>query len=209
MLGVSEPRLQPPAPRTKAGFACEESRKSATFVKSGPLGRRYQGGRGFGAVFRGGRADFHRGGEIMLATIEKVMLLKQTALFSRIPGEELARLAEVARQLPFEADDCILESGKTCDALYCLIEGEVSVVGASGLATVVRPVALLGEVSLFDGEPSDHTATALTPATVLEWSSSLFFALLEDRSELARGMVSALARRVRAYVAASELRNPS
>lgn len=141
----------------------------------------------------------------MLATIEKVLLLKQTPLFARIPGEELARVAEIARQVPFETGDQIIEFGATTEVFYCLIEGEVSLRSSAGRRTKIRAVNTFGEVSFFDRDGSDLAAVALTSMTAFEWHASVFFALLEDRPELARELLAALARRIRAYVAADDL----
>lgn len=141
----------------------------------------------------------------MLSVLERVLLLKQSGLFARIPGDELARLADTAVQTAYNSGDTIVRRGEPQETLYALIEGEVLLRRIVGPAERSLPVSVLGDVGFFDGEPSDVEISALKAATVLSWERHLLFALLEDRPELARGLLAALARRLRAHETADEL----
>ena len=133
----------------------------------------------------------------MQSIIEKVLWLKQVELFQRLPGEDLAQLAEVVRQVRFQAGEIILDQGEVSDRLYCVVEGEASVRAGNQEIAKVHGGETIGELGLFDQVPRNNTVVALSEVVTFELQEDIFFALLEDRPEIARGIIAVMARRLR------------
>lgn len=100
-----------------------------------------------------------------------------------------------ARQVLFHADD-------PGDGCYFLREGVVkaSVVSKDGqerLLAVMGPGALIGELSLFDGQPRSAAITALKPCRLLHVSKGSFFRVADANPLVYREALKILTRRLR------------
>ncbi|RJO73963.1 MAG: cyclic nucleotide-binding domain-containing protein [Myxococcales bacterium] len=134
----------------------------------------------------------------MLSTVEKVLLLKRMELFKQIPGVELARIAQITREVVFAAGDALMTEGDIGDAAYLIVEGEV-VVQAGGV-----PVANLGkdqcvgEMAILDSEPRSATVVASSAVRALVIEREDFYDILHERAEISLGIIQVLTRRLRA-----------
>ena len=134
----------------------------------------------------------------MLATIEKVLHLKDVDLFIAIPTEDLAEIARVAREQRVRQGEQLITAGSPGEGLYVIVEGEVDVVGDDGRQlTRLHPGAVLGEMSLLLDAPCSATCVARTPGRVLRIGRADFQAFLVGYPEIALGLLRVLADRVR------------
>lgn len=133
----------------------------------------------------------------MLTTVEKVLFLKQIPLFSRIPGEELARIARIAYEVSFtEGEELILE-GDIGDAAYLIVSGAVSVqVGGNPVATLGAG-QFVGEMAILDSEPRSATVVATENLRALKIEREDFTDLLAERAEIAIGIIRIISWRLR------------
>jgi len=63
----------------------------------------------------------------VITTVEKVLFLKSIDLFRGLPGEELAQIAEIAEEVPVDAEGHVFSEGDPGDSLYIVVEGKVRV----------------------------------------------------------------------------------
>ncbi|QDU64229.1 Cyclic nucleotide-gated potassium channel [Planctomycetes bacterium Pan216] len=134
----------------------------------------------------------------MLSIVDKVLLLKRVELFRDLPGEEVARIAEIAEEIRYPPEAVILEQGSTDDCrLDCIIQGEVLVQVDGRRVSRLHRGDCFGELSLIDSEPRSATIIAETEVVILRLSREIFLNLLEDRFEIARGLIVTLVRRLR------------
>lgn len=96
----------------------------------------------------------------------------------------------------------VFREGDPGDRLYILATGKVKVGHASGdgrenLLAVLGPSETLGELSMFDPAPRNATATAVAETKLYALSQADFFRVLQQRPEVGRHMLAALARRLR------------
>jgi CRP-like cAMP-binding protein len=133
----------------------------------------------------------------MIDTLDRVLLLKGVDIFSAIPGESLAPLAQLAEEVSYSAGDTIIREADLGDCLFVIADGQVDVrVGTRTVATL-RDKECVGEMSLLDSEPRCASVVATTDVLLLRIGQQEFFDLLAERTEIARGVIALLTRRFR------------
>lgn len=98
--------------------------------------------------------------------------LRATRLFSSVPDEELAAVAEASRVRSFRRGQVVFTAGDPGDSFVAVLDGEVKVAvrsadGGELILTVVPAGASLGEVSVADGGERSADAETVTDATLL------------------------------------------
>jgi hypothetical protein len=146
-----------------------------------------------------GRAREIRSGQevTMETTVEKVLLLKGAAVFSRVPAEDLAPLARVAEEVSYEPGEVICSEGQMGDELYLVIGGRVDVTRGDKTLASLGPGEAFGEMAVLDAEPRSATVTAATDTTVLLIGSEEFYEILHEQVEIAEGVIRMLSARLR------------
>ena len=134
----------------------------------------------------------------MISTIEKVLFLKGVDLFSQIPGEDLAQVARIAKELYFEQGSQIIKQGDVGDCLYLIIEGEVKVSADEQEIARLGEKESVGEMSILDAEPRSASVFAASDVVLLEIKQEAFYEMISERSEIAQGVIKVLTRRLRA-----------
>ncbi len=133
-----------------------------------------------------------------LLTIERVAVLQRVALFSDVPGHTLVAVARLLEEIPIEEGVRIIERGTVEDWLYVVADGRVRVhIGDRTLAEV-GPGGVVGEFAVLAPAPRSASATALEPTLLLRLRHGPFEELLEDRPEIARAVISTLAKKLQA-----------
>ena len=133
----------------------------------------------------------------MISTVEKVLFLKSVDLFSQIPGEDLARVALIAAEVDFEPSETLMTEGEVGDSMYLLLQGQVQVTKGTHGVTILGAKECVGEMSILDSEPRSATVRALAPTRALKVEREDFYDLLNERIEIARGVIKVLCRRLR------------
>ncbi len=134
----------------------------------------------------------------MIPTLERVLFLESVDLFGKFSGEELAPVAAIAVEEQREAGEDILREGDLGDSLYLLVEGKVRIHKGGQTLALLGERESFGEMALLDPAPRSATATAETEVTLLKLAEADFRDLLEEKHELALGIIQVLTRRLRA-----------
>lgn len=111
-------------------------------------------------------------------------------------------LLSAARPITLKVREVLFHAGDPGEGCYLLREGVVkaSVVAKDGqerLLAVFGPGALIGELSLIDGEPRSATISALKPSQLLHLPAGVFFRLADSNPLVYREALKILARRLR------------
>lgn len=129
-------------------------------------------------------------------------LIRQVALFSELPDDEIRHLAQTLRLLPLPRHHIVFREGEPGQRLYLIRSGQLEVIKSIGLPdewllSVRGPGEYVGEMSLLnvDGLRTATVRTA-TPAELLEMTRDDFDALLNRRPSLAYDMVRVLSSRL-------------
>jgi len=131
-------------------------------------------------------------------TIERVAVLQRVALFGDVPGHTLVAVARLLEEVPFDTGDRIIERGSVEDWLFVVATGRIRV--HIGELTLLEhgPGGVVGEFALLAPAPRSASATAIEPSLLLRLRRGTFEELLDDRPEIARGVISTLARMLQA-----------
>ena len=136
----------------------------------------------------------------MLTTIEKVILLKDVELFAETPDELLAEVAGLLTEVELPAGQAVFQKGDPGDSLYIVVSGRVRVHDGDYMLNVLGESEVFGEMALLEPEPRMAGVTTETDALLLRLDGEPFFELIDTRSEVARGIIRVLSRRLRQRV---------
>lgn len=129
-----------------------------------------------------------------LMTIERVAVLQRVALFGDVPGHTLVAVARLFEEVAFEPGARIIERGTVEDWLYVIAHGRVRVHIGDRTLVEIGPGDVVGEFAVLAPAPRSASATALDPSLLLRLRRGPFEELLDDRPEIARAVISTLAR---------------
>jgi CRP/FNR family transcriptional regulator len=129
--------------------------------------------------------------------------LARCTLFAGLSPEILRVLGESSRVRQFPKGQIVCSEGDPGDSLIVLEEGQAKVCrftkdGQEIVLSLVRAPAAFGELALIDGAPRSATIVATTPVAVRLIERTAFIDLVNSEQELARSLLHALARMVRA-----------
>jgi CRP-like cAMP-binding protein len=124
-------------------------------------------------------------------------VLAEVPIFSELSSRHLKKVAGASRIVRFHDGAAIIRAGTPGDALYILVDGEVSV-RRRGLPSVALGVgSFFGEMALFDDSPRSANVVANGPIVCLVISRARFHKLLRSEPPIALGLLEELARRLR------------
>ncbi len=139
----------------------------------------------------------HEGSQAMLSTIEKVIILKSVNMFSRTPDNVLAEVAHLLEEVDVNAGDMIFQQGEPGDSLYVIVDGRVRVHDGERLINYLGEHDVFGEMALLDAEPRMASVSAVEPTRLFRLEHGPFFELLNERPEIATGIIRVLTQHLR------------
>jgi HEAT repeat protein len=137
-----------------------------------------------------------------LSTLDRILLMREIPMFSRLSPEDLEKIAEVAVEQLFPSQSVICYEGEHGDSLFIIVHGDVSVIKKTGKDQTVLAVRkdgeFVGEMAILES-PSIRSATlqAATDVRMLVLDGASFKAILRDRPEVAISVLEHMSRRVR------------
>ncbi len=136
-----------------------------------------------------------------LLTIERVAVLQHVAFFADVPGHTLVSVARLLEEVAYDAGDTIIERGAVEDWLFVVASGRVQAHIGDRVLADTGPGGLVGEFAVLAPAPRSATVTAREPSVLLRLRRGPFEELLDDRPEMARSVISTLARLLQASTA--------
>jgi CRP-like cAMP-binding protein len=124
-------------------------------------------------------------------------VLAEVPIFTELSGRHLKKVAGAGRIVRFHEGASIIREGTPGDALYVLIDGDVSV-QRRGLPVVTLGVgSFFGEMALFDDSLRSATIVANGAVLCLVITRARFHKLLRSEPPISIGLMRELARRLR------------
>ncbi|MDQ3369246.1 MAG: cyclic nucleotide-binding domain-containing protein [Myxococcota bacterium] len=118
--------------------------------------------------------------------------LAATPLFAGLPSDALEALVEHLELVTLEADEQLFREGDPGDALYVIVEGEVSV-QAEGPPRVemarLGAGSFIGEVALMTDQPRSATVSAVSPAELLRIDRGTLARVLRSHGDVLRAIL--------------------
>jgi CRP/FNR family cyclic AMP-dependent transcriptional regulator len=128
--------------------------------------------------------------------------LESTPWFRSLPVELRDYLVSHATLLRLEKGQALYRWGDPSYGLYAVLEaalsiGTVGVDGKEALLAVLGPTAWVGEISLFDGLPRPHDATAVSRTLFMHVPEAALQSLLDSTPHYWRDFALLMAQRLR------------
>ena len=104
--------------------------------------------------------------------------IRRLPAFASYSDEMLATLAEIGREVRFEANEVLLKEGSRQQGLYVLVEGEFEMTklirGQEIVLSRHQPGDFAGEISIFTGSEQPATIRAVKPSVFLFFDAKIF-----------------------------------
>lgn len=136
--------------------------------------------------------------EMMLTTVERVIILKSLSMFADTPDEALAELADLLQELEVQPGETIVKQGDAGDSMYIVVNGKVDVMDGNKVLNQLGARTVFGELSLLDSSPRTATIRAVEETTLLRLDQTPFYEIMSDYVEVAMGTIQMLTRNLRA-----------
>ena len=136
------------------------------------------------------------------STLEKMIGLRSIGIFDDLEPEDLAQLARAGNEIWFRAGEPLCHEGEVSDAVFVLLDGEVTVSRGAGPAACVAGVegagSCIGELAVLDPAPREATVVASTVAVrTLRLTGGSFRQALSASPGVSEAVIRILARRLR------------
>ncbi len=111
--------------------------------------------------------------------------LKGIPLFAQLTYQQLVRIMNLTRIIPFAAGDVLCYEGEIAEELFVILRGEVELAAKGRLITRLGHGSHFGEMALIDATPRSATARALTEGKLLLINREDFYEILRKEAPLA------------------------
>jgi hypothetical protein len=132
-----------------------------------------------------------------ISEMERIIVLKNTQLFSRTPENVLSSIAPIMKEVPYQEGQRIFDKGDLGDSMYIIYAGEVGIYDGSKQLALFDKGEIFGELALMDTEPRSATAVAESDILLFRIDQEDFFELMEERDEILRNVLRILCQRIR------------
>src|SRR4030043_411441 len=133
--------------------------------------------------------------------IDKIHVVKQSFIFSRLNDEELVELAALASERSLSPGEFVFWDGDAPDWFYIVAQGQVKVLkhtssGKEFIIAFFGPGEMFGEVAVFENKPYPASALAATETKVLAVKRDDFLSFLANRPQVALKIINVLGERL-------------
>ena len=135
--------------------------------------------------------------EAHVSALERVVVLKNTALFAHTPENVLSSIVPIMKEVAFHAGEEIFAKGDIGTSLFIVHDGQVGVFNGSQQLATFGPGDFFGELALLDTEPRSATAAAQSQVLAFRLDQEDFYDVMEERGEVLRNILRMLCQRIR------------
>jgi CRP/FNR family cyclic AMP-dependent transcriptional regulator len=133
---------------------------------------------------------------------DRLLMLKQSPVFSLVPTDDLRQVAQALEERKFFSGDRIFEINAQGDNLYILVSGRVGISidpdpASRDFIATLGAGDCFGEMNLLDDKPRSATAHVIEDTVVLSLDKSRLRGLILSYPEISIGMLRSLSLRLR------------
>jgi len=132
-----------------------------------------------------------------MITVQRILFLKNVPLFSTMPPDTLAWVAEAAEEVNYLAGQTIFDKGSRGDRMYVIADGSVIIHDEEKNLAELPQEAFFGELSILDGETRSASARAKSDCLLLVISQNSFRRILSKQFDVTDSLLKILVRRIR------------
>ena len=133
---------------------------------------------------------------------EKARLMKMLSsvpLFSGLDKKDLQAIADIGREVTFEAGKTILKQGEPGLSFLLILEGKAEVRKKGKTVTAIGPGGFFGEMTVIDDRPRSADIVAIEPTRCFGVTAWSFTPMLRSRPSIAIEVIRELVRRLRQF----------
>ncbi len=136
-----------------------------------------------------------------LSTLDRILLLREIPMFSKLSPEDLEKIAEIAQEQLYSTHSFICREGDPGSTLFIIVHGEVDVIKLldkkQNILATRRDGEFVGEMAILESAPRSATLKARSDVRVLTIEGDAFRTILLDRPEVAVSVLEHMSSRVR------------
>ncbi|MDQ6478257.1 cyclic nucleotide-binding domain-containing protein [Dyadobacter sp. LHD-138] len=132
-----------------------------------------------------------------ISEMERVIVLKNTKLFSQTPENVLSSIAPIMKEVTYQEGQEIFAKGDTGDSMFIIYSGEIGIYDGSKQLALFDKGEIFGELALLDTEPRSASTVAESDVLLFRVDQEDFFELMEERDEILRNVLRILCQRIR------------
>jgi CRP/FNR family transcriptional regulator len=144
----------------------------------------------------------------MHASLDTILFLKDVSLFDTLTNPQLTEVARLAESCELQRGKPLFMAGDTVDYFYIVRAGLLRVVKGDSEVARIGPGECVGEMAVLAGTDRTATVEAVDDTRLLRFDAEDFLALLETYTEIGRGLLRALVRRLAAQTRAAHPADP-
>lgn len=129
--------------------------------------------------------------------IEKVLLLKNSAIFQSCREADLIDIASICTEEYIDQNVKLFSKGDPGNCMYFIYKGTVSIHDGQHQLAQLSENEIFGELSLLDSESRSASATTLTDCTLLKIEQEPFYDVVATNSDILKGIMRTLCKRLR------------
>ncbi len=127
----------------------------------------------------------------------KAAALRGVPMFEGLPKSQLHQIARRVDEVELDAGTALTVEGKVGKEMYIIVKGAAVVRRKDRKLADLQEGAVLGEMSVLDGQPASATVTLTKDSTLLVTSRREFKEVLDASPRLAYRLLVTLANRLR------------
>jgi len=131
-----------------------------------------------------------------LSTIEKILILKSTALFQGISDTVISELSELVTELSIKKNKTLFYKGETGNSAYIIVNGLMKVHDNDFTIAQLGEGNIVGEMAIISSEPRTATITALKDSLLIKIEKKDFYGLLNTQNMVVRNSIDILITRI-------------
>ena len=114
----------------------------------------------------------------------RLMTMKHVDLFRYLSHKEILQMQNLAESIELDAREAVLTEGETCNALYIILEGEISIERGGILITTLSAGSHFGEMALLSARPRSATVRTTKPTKIMRITRARFNDLIRKQPVL-------------------------
>jgi HEAT repeat protein len=140
----------------------------------------------------------NHGGRTEVLTIEKVLVLRNTPIFSAVREEHLVDVAQRAEPVELPKDAILFNQGDLGSSMFVVVDGKIRIHSGDHTIAELGAREVVGEMAAVDPEARSASVTAVETSLLLRISNQNLDLLIDHDPDVARGIIKVLCSRLRA-----------
>jgi CRP/FNR family cyclic AMP-dependent transcriptional regulator len=129
--------------------------------------------------------------------IEKVLLLKNSAIFHNCKEIDLVEIASICQEYNIEKNTPLFKKGDPGNCVYFIYKGKVSIHDGEHQLAELSENEIFGELSVLDSDSRSASATSVTDSILLKIDQEDFYDVIATNTDILKGIMKTLCKRLR------------